>query len=243
MSNEEFGGLVFGGVFFVFAILFFLIIIVGIYVVKSIIYSKIFEKTGKDKILGWVPFYRDYILLETTDLNWYWILIIYAPTLVAILTSWIPFLGIISTSVFSLVARVASANMYYNLNKKFKNEDIIFVLFIFFPLIMLGIMAFSEKYKYYKEVEVQPDGFLGDLGIISKKQNVNTNTNNNDTVASEVIKDEEVKVTKEEVKETKKEEVVEVKEETKEEEPKKKTTTKKKTTNKKNNSKKETKED
>ena len=228
VDNAEVVGGAFAIVFFILMALFFLIIIGGLYVLTSIVYSKVFVKAGKDKKLAWIPFYREYILLEAAELNWYWILIIYAPVILSILTSWIPFIGVFTTMICAVLAKIGSVNLYYNINKKFRCEDVYLLLYILLPaLIPLGMMGFSDKYKYYAEQEVNPDGFLGDLGFINNKKNTtNTNTSN---VEPEVIKEDEVKVTKEEVKETKKEEVKEAKEI--EEKPKKKTN-KKKTTKK-----------
>ena len=228
VDNAEVVGGAFAVVFFILMALFFLIIIGGLYVLTSIVYSKVFVKAGKEKNLAWIPFYREYVLLEAAELNWYWILVIYAPVILSILTSWIPFIGVFTTMICAVLAKIGSVNLYYNINKKFRCEDVYLLLYILLPaLIPLGMMGFSEKYKYYAEQEVNPDGFLGDLGFINNKKNT-TNTNNSN-VEPKVIKEDEVKVTKEEVKETKKEEVKEAKEI--EEKPKKKTN-KKKTTKK-----------
>ena len=227
-KGEAIGGL-FAVFFFLFIVLIFLVIVAGIYVITSIVYSKVFEKAGREKKLAWIPFYREYILVEVAELNWYWIILIYAPVLLSILTSWIPLLGLISTLACGVVAKVASVNLYYNVNKKFRCEDVYLLLYILLPaLIPLGMMGFSEKYKYYAEQEVSPDGFLGDLGFVkSKKMNTNTGKASEPVKEeqAEVIKEEETKVTKEEVKETKKEVVKEAKDV--EEKPKKKTTKKK----------------
>ncbi len=210
---------------FLFIFLFVFIIIGAVYVITSIIYKKILEKDGRNGWLGFIPVYRDYLLIEMSDLNWYWILVILGPTIVGMFASFIPFIGSLITAALSILSLVARINLYYNLSKKFKTEDWFIVLLALVPLIGLGVLAFSSKYEYHKEVEVQPDGFFGDLGIIKKE------TANNGTVAAPVVeKKEETKVTKEEIKETKKEEVKEAEVEPKEENPKKTT---KKTNNKK----------
>ena len=215
MSSEAGAGV---AVLFMFLFIFLMVFLIigGLYVITSIIYKKILEKDGRNGWLGFIPIYRDYLLIEMSDMNWYWILVICGPTILGVFTSVIPFIGSLIAAALNILALVAKINLYYNLSKKFKTEDWFIVILAIFPIIGLGILAFSSKYEYHKEVEVQPDGFFGDLGIIKKDAN--------NTVAAPVVKKEETKVTKEEIKETKKEE------EPKEEKPKKTT---KKTNNKK----------
>ena len=228
MDNAEVVGGFAAFIFVLLMFLFILIVIGGIYVLTSIIYGKVFEKAGKEKNLAWIPFYREYIMCEVAELNWYWILVIYSPVLVSLLTCWIPFLGVFTSLICAVLAKIGSINLYYNINKKFKCEDVYLLLYILLPaFIPLGMMGFGEKYHYYKDAVVSPDGFLGDLGFINSKPKNNTTVNSEEKKeeAPEVIKEEEIKVTKEEVKETKKEEVKEATDV--EEKPKKKTNTKK----------------
>ena len=230
MSDAEVAGSVFGVFIILFTFLFVLLICAGLYVLKSIIYRKIFEKAGKEKNLAWIPFYREYILVEVADINWYWILIMYAPVILSILTSWVPFIGIFTTSICAIFAKVGRVNVFYNFNKKFKCEDVFLLLYILLPeLIPLGMMGFG-KYEYDASVKVAPDGFLGDLGFIKKeeKQEAPKKEEPKKEEQPEVIKEEEVKVSKEEIKETK-EEVVKDADEVKDSKPKKKNNNKKTT--------------
>jgi hypothetical protein len=67
------------------------------------------------------------------------------------------------------------------------------------------MLGFMKKYVYYREVEVQPDGLFGDFGFI-KKDEKRTSYNNPSTNENvEVIKNESVKVSEEDVKEDKEE--------------------------------------
>lgn len=200
---------------FLFVFFFIFIIIGAVYVVTSIFYKKILEKDGRNGWLGFIPVYRDYLLLEMSDMNWYWILVILGPTILGMVASVIPFIGSLLTAALSILSLIGRINLYYNLSKKFKTEDWFIVILALVPMIGLGILALSKNYEYHKEVEVQPDGFFGDLGIIKKETN--------GTVVAPVVKKEETKVTEEEIKETKKEEVKEAEVEPKEEKPKKTT--------------------
>jgi hypothetical protein len=212
---SEATGAIIALIFIICIFLGFFVIVGGLYVITSIIYKKVLEKDGRNGWLGFIPFYRDYLLMEMGDMNWYWILAMYAPTVVGIVVSVIPFVGTLATGALSIVALVAKVNVYYNLSKKFKTEDWFIVVLALVPPIGLGILGFSSKYQYHKEVEVQPDGFFGDLGFIKKEETGNTNTT---AVANpKVEKKETSKVSEEEIKETKKEEV---KEATTEEKPK-----------------------
>ncbi len=235
MNDVEVAGSVFGIFIVLFTVLFVLLIFAGLYVLKSIIYRKIFEKAGKDRNLAWIPFYREYILVEVADINWYWILIMYAPVILSILTSWVPFVGIFTTSICAIFAKVGRVNVFYNFNKKFKCEDAYLLLYILLPeLIPLGMMGFG-KYEYDASVKVAPDGFLGDLGFIKKeekqeapKKEESKKEEPKKEEQPEVIKEEEVKVSKEEIKETK-QEVVKDADEVKDSKPKKKNNNKKTT--------------
>ncbi len=199
MRTED-GMVVFFGLF-VFFIVF--LIIAGVYVLTSFIYKKLFEKDGRNGWYGFIPYYRDYILTEMSGLNWYWFVLILAPQILGIIGGMVPFIGPLISSGGAILSLLARVNLYYNLNKKFKNEDVFVVLIALLPLIGLGILAFSQKYVFDRNVEVKPDGFFGDLGII-KKENQTTAQQPEPTPAPVVEKNEEVKVTKEEVSEAKK---------------------------------------
>ena len=94
-----------------------------------------------------------------------------------------------------ILSKIAAVNLYIYLSKRFHAEDWLIIVTALFPVIGLGILGFSKKYEYDKTVEVQPDGFLGDLGITS-------NGTNTTTAPAPVVKKEP----KEEVNEEKKEE-------------------------------------
>ena len=190
---------------FVFLIGFFigLLIVVGLYLVTSFIYKSLFEKMGIRGILGFVPFYRDWLLIEACDMNWYWFIAKYAPLLLGFICALIPFVGSIASSCLTIISVIAGVAIAYNLNKKFQGSDGFLILLAILPLIGMGVLAFSKEYSYHKEVKVQPDGFFGDFGFIKKADNSNVNPNYNPEPVVE--KNEEVKVTEEEVKEAKEE--------------------------------------
>jgi len=208
---------------FVFTFVFLIvgIIILGVYVVESIFRMKIFEKAGRNKWLGFVPIYKDYILIEIGEINWYWMIALYGPILLGVVASCIPFFGSILSSALAILSIVARVNVYYNVAKKFKTEDWFMIILALVPIVGEGILAFSSNYEYHADVETEPDGFCGDLGIIKETTDDNsTNTNNeNITSTTNTYKNEEVKVTTEQIKEVNKEEVKEATVE--EEKPKK----------------------
>ena len=191
-----------------------LLIVVGIYLITSFIYKGMFEKMGIRGILGFVPFYRDWLLIEACDMNWYWFIAKYAPLFLGAICALIPFVGSLASSCLTIVSCIAGVAIAYNLNKKFQGSDGFLILLALLPLIGMGVLAFSKNYSFNKSVKVQPDGFFGDFGFIKK---------NNSNVNPVVEKNEEVKVTEEEVKEAK-EEAKDA--EITEEKPKKKTTKK-----------------
>ena len=219
METEVGAGIFMVFMFVIIFLIFFLLVVGGIYLITSFIYKKLFEKANRNGLHAFIPIYRDYVLIELGEMNWYWILAMYAPLIVGILASFIPFVGTLATGALSIISLIAKINIYYNVCKKYKTEDWFVVIVAIVPIIGLAIIAFSDKFEYHPEVEVKPDGFFGDFGFIK-----------NEEVKQEVkpeVKPEPVKVTEEEIKETKQEEVKEATVE----EPKK--PTKKKPNNKK----------
>lgn len=160
------------------ALLFLLILFIFMaFIVISVIANWVlFKKAGKG---GWeaiIPFYNNYVLVEIAGLNWWWILLIFAPNIVSFIDDDLALMG-------SLVSLIASFNCYYNIAKKFKKDTTTSVLAGIFSFIFLLIFAFSKNEKYYKIVKVSPNGvFGGDSKEITKDTaKENTSTANNDT--------------------------------------------------------------
>jgi hypothetical protein len=203
---------------FVFTFVFLIIgiLLLAVFIIDSIFRMRIFEKAGRNKWLGFIPIYKDYIMIEIGEINWYWMIVIYGPVLLGVLVSFIPFVGSILSSALSILSIVGRVNVYYNVAKKFDTEDWFLIVLALVPMVGEGILAFSSKYEYHPEIETQPDGFCGDLGIIKDEGNY-TNTNNNANQGNENVnntttyKNEEVKVTTEQIEEVHKEEVKEAK--------------------------------
>ena len=179
-------------------ILIGLVIFAGLYIFTSFVYKGLFEKAGIRGVLGFVPFYRDWLLIEACGLNWYWFIAKYAPLFLGAICAMIPFVGSIASSCLTIVATIASVAISYNLNKKFQGSDSFLILLAILPIIGMAVLAFSKQYSFHAEVPVKPDGFFGDFGFIKKE-------NTDGEVKAEVVKNEDVKVTKEEVKEAKEE--------------------------------------
>ena len=195
---------------FLIILLMILVFSLGFYLLTSFIYKKVIEKDSRNGWYGFIPVYRDYVLIEMSGLAWYWIVALYVTIIVGIIISIIPFVGSIGYGALMLLSRIAAVNMYIYLCKRFHAEDWLIIVTALFPIIGLGILGFSSKYAYDKTVEVEPDGFLGDLGIASNGD-VNPNTT---TAVAPVVKEEPKEEEKEEkvekpkktTKKTKKEE-------------------------------------
>ncbi len=129
-------------------------IAVGIFMLVCL--WKIFKKAGKN---GWeaiIPFYNSWTLVEIAGLNWYWFLIYIGAAILAAT-------GITGLSLIGSAAGIfTSVVIYNNLCKKFHQDSAGFiVLLVLLPIVGYPMLAFSDKYQYDSDVEVNPNGFLG----------------------------------------------------------------------------------
>ena len=182
------------------AVLIALLIAAAFYVLTSFIYKGMFDKAGIRGMLGFVPFYRDWLLIETCEMPWYWFVAKFAPILLGTICAMIPFVGSLASSLLVIVAKLADVAISYNLNKKFKGSDAFLILLALLPIVGMGIFAFSKNYSFHKDVKVNPDGFFGDFGFINNPQQ-----HTDYEVKTENIKNDEEKFTKEEINEVKEE--------------------------------------
>lgn len=115
---------------------------------------KIFKKAGRK---GWeaiIPLYSTWILMvEVAKLNWWWFLILFAPSLITINLGKF---GIILTLLELFITLLTN----YNIAKKFHKDIWLAILMTFFPVIFYPIIGFSEKYVYDDSVLVSKNGFL-----------------------------------------------------------------------------------
>lgn len=139
------GSLILIGTFLVIGLIILVLYVVGL--------VKLFNKAGKPGWAAIIPFYNTYVLVEIAGLNWWYFLI-------AISGSIFSFLGISGFSTITWLAS-AAANffIFYNLGKKFKQDPTVFgILGIFFKLIMVMILGFSNTMAYDSGINVSPNG-------------------------------------------------------------------------------------
>lgn len=152
-----------------------LIIIVGIIALAVSVFMlicnyKMYKKAGKN---GWeaiVPFYNTWVLVEIAGLNWWWFLIIIAPTIIAILG--IPVLSQLA-GIATMLGNVA---VWYNISKKLKQETGFLILLVLVPIVAIPMIAFKKEYQFDNSVEVNPNAFFG--GNTNQATVNNANVNN-----------------------------------------------------------------
>lgn len=139
-----------------------IILVVGLfaiafYVVYVIALAKLFNKAGE---AGWkaiIPFYNIFILIKIAGLNWWYFLIAISNTIVSIL-------GIEGLDVVcSLVSYAVYFFVFYNLAKRMHKSPASYgVLGMFFSAIVTMILGFSNNCNYDSNVDVSPNGPIGD---------------------------------------------------------------------------------
>ena len=147
-----------------------LVIFAAYYVFMSFVFKKLFEKDGRNGAMGWVPFYRWWILFDMAGLNWYWFVLMFGGALISGVAAAIPFVGSILSALVVQAASFSSLVLYINLNKKFNTSNKFIILLVLVPIVGLPILAFSEKYKFDRNAKVEPDGIFGDFGFIKREE-------------------------------------------------------------------------
>lgn len=166
------------------ALLTFLMGIIGILLVLTIIAATVkiisrwifFKKCGEAGWKALIPVYEELTLLKVTGMNWWWIFIIYAATIISSVSSslsslntsynstGIAFLSLcisiigLAASVFALLTRIGMA---INITKRFHKSGGFAVLIVFFEPIMFFILGLSKSEVYDKEVKVPQNGIFG----------------------------------------------------------------------------------
>lgn len=131
-----------------------LLIIIAFSIVTIIAQWKFFKKCGKNGWEALIPFYNTWTLLEISGLNWWYFLILLAPTIITILIG-----GNAINTLFSLAAFFVYFLIYYNIAKKTKQNEILFgILGIFVPYVAIMILGFSKNITYDNNIEVNPNG-------------------------------------------------------------------------------------
>ena len=159
-----------------FMMLFLLIVFFFAIVFKIITRWVFFKKCGEEGWKSLIPVYTDYTLLKLSGLNWWWLLILYAGTILSTIRStynvlessstdlsFAPLIAVISvlSMAASLGALFARINEGYNLSRKFNKNGGYAALIILFEPIMLLVLGLSKDAKYDETVEVSPNGLIG----------------------------------------------------------------------------------
>lgn len=163
-SSVSEGVLVGLGLVAIFIIIFALAI--GIFMI--VCQWKIFKKAGKN---GWeaiIPFYSTWVEVEIAGLNWWWFLIVIGPTLISVLG--IPVLSPLA----SLAALLGTIAVDYNICKKMHQETGFLILLILVPIVARPMMAFSDKYQFDNDVDVNPNAFFGGNTTTTTNQTTTT---------------------------------------------------------------------
>ncbi|UQN15923.1 DUF5684 domain-containing protein [Gulosibacter sp. ACHW.36C] len=132
-------------------------LVVGLlaYALVAFFLMKVFEKMNIEGWKAWVPVYNQWVLLEAGG-NPGWISL-------AFLVTWIPFLG----QLAAIAAVVFVAISVYRIGIGFNKEGAWVVLWIFLPIVWLGIVAFdSSKWRGL------PDGKLAGASAAGANQGV-----------------------------------------------------------------------
>ncbi|WP_110588375.1 DUF5684 domain-containing protein [Microbacterium suaedae] len=144
----------------VFGVVMFLLAIAG-YVLSAWFMMKVFDKAGVEgKWRAWVPFYNTMVFMKLGDVNpW---LLFFAFASVIPYVNFIGWLGGLFASVMVIIAA-------YRVGLKLQKEGAWVVLFIFLPIVWLGICAFDSS-RWNRQVPAPSwaaNGFLGDKQVWS----------------------------------------------------------------------------
>ncbi len=137
----------------------FVLIFIAVAVVLLIGKWKFFKKAGKG---GWeaiIPFYSDWVLVETAGLEWYWFLALIATYIFGILGNIIPLFSSLSFlgTVAVILARVC---VFYNLSKRLNKDTSWVVLGTLFEPLMIAIAGYSNSITYDANVPVTKNAFF-----------------------------------------------------------------------------------
>jgi len=133
-----------------------IIFIIGFSIVTIVAQWKFFKKCGKNGWEALIPFYNTWVMVELSGLNWWYFLILLAPTIITITIG-----NIVINNLFSLATFFVYFLIYYNIAKKTKQNEILFgILGIFVSFIPILILGFSKNIIYDKNIEVSPNGIF-----------------------------------------------------------------------------------
>lgn len=167
---------------FIFLIGFIVLVAVAFTIFARWVY---FKKCGE---AGWkaiIPVYNEITLLKTAGMNWWWIFILYASSVISFIQSTVntfnisavydsyyntytspvtialsAFLAIISlaAAVFTILTKIGES---INIAKRFGKSGGYAALIFFFEPIMFLVLGFSKEAKYDANIPVAPNGLFG----------------------------------------------------------------------------------
>ncbi len=135
----------------------------------------LYKKCGEEGWKSLIPIYTDLTLLKVSGLNWWWIFLIYAGSIVYIFGMVLSIVRLDYSSDYSssfsvinsmgsfvgLITLFAKFNIGLNLSKKFNESAGYAVLIMFFEPIMFFILGLSKSQEYDETVEVSENGVFG----------------------------------------------------------------------------------
>ncbi|WP_156760155.1 DUF5684 domain-containing protein [Microbacterium karelineae] len=139
----------------IFGVVIFIVAIGG-YVLTAWFLMKVFDKAGVEgKWRAWIPFYNTMVFMKLGDVNPWLLFFAFAGV--------IPYIGWIG-SIFASVMVIIAA---YRVGLKLQKEGAWVVLYIFLPIVWLGICAFDSS-RWNHQVPAPSwsgNGFIGDKQV------------------------------------------------------------------------------
>ena len=159
---DALNSLIGGSIVLFFIILAFIIALLVVYIIGAV---KLYQKAGKPGWAAIVPFYSTYVLTEIAGLYWWYFLIGIAGSIFNIA-------GLKDLSGLATIASgIFNFFVFYNIAKKFNKNPIEYaILAIFFAPIMVMILGFTKNATYDSNIEVSPNGPVGDSTISSSNE-------------------------------------------------------------------------
>ncbi len=137
-------------------LIFVIIVSIAFLVFMLIGWWKLFQKAGEEGWKSLIPGYNTYILIKIAGLNWWWVLVAFAPYVVSLIVN-----NTTLYNISSLASILTSIVICYNLKEKFHKEQNWFILSVFFSGITIPLLGYSKKDKYDAAAPVKPNAFFG----------------------------------------------------------------------------------
>ena len=160
-------------------LLVLVVVFVAVLIFMIVATWKMYKKAGKN---GWesiIPFYSNWVYVEIAGLNWWWFFVSIAGSVITLSTN--SSNGeTVSFNVGSIIALFGTFVCNYNIAKKLHKDTGFAVLMTIFPVILIPMIAFSDKYTFDNNVSLSKNGPFPDNGATNNGQN-NTQQNNTST--------------------------------------------------------------